>query len=183
MILTGTGCLNDPLMIAQSSLTAGMALADVAGFLPTRASFMLDFVCLAMIGIVVVMGISIGLVRKGKFHAHKRIQITTAIILLATILAFEIDMRFVTDWRTLAEPSPWYASGLVDLMLSVHLMFAIPTPLVWIVTLVQALRKFPDPPRPGAHSGSHRRWGWASVILMNLTAVTGWMFYWVAFVA
>jgi hypothetical protein len=54
---------------------------------------------------------------------------------------------------------------------------------VWIVVIVQALRKYPSPPTPNKHSHDHKKGGWLAVILMTLTAVTGWVFYYLAFVA
>ena len=145
---------------------------------------MLDFVTIAMLGIVAVLLTSIYLVRKRrKFRLHKTIQITTAVVLLCAIVAFEIDVRFITDWRELAEPSPYYESGVVDGALVIHLMFAIPTPFVWIYTIVGALRNIPKDPGPCEYSPRHRRWGWISTWLMIGTAVTGWIFYWLAFMA
>lgn len=144
---------------------------------------MLDFVALAMVVIMVVLMVSIWLVRKKKYNTHKIIQIVTAIVLLVSVLAFELDMRLFTDWRQLAEPSPWYESGWVTAVLYVHLVFAIPTPFVWGFVIWQALRKFDRPPRPGVHSVRHKRWGWIATILMLMTTLTGWGFYWLAFVA
>jgi cytochrome b subunit of formate dehydrogenase len=65
----------------------------------------------------------------------------------------------------------------------VHLFFAIPTAVLWIFVIVQALRKFDDPPLPNAYSAQHKFWGWIAAIEMTLTAVTGWAFYYLAFVA
>ena len=65
----------------------------------------------------------------------------------------------------------------------VHLSCAIPCLAVWAVLVLAALKKFPSPPAPGAHSAFHRRMGWLAAILMLLTAVTGWVFYYLAFVA
>jgi uncharacterized membrane protein YozB (DUF420 family) len=155
-----------------------------AGFLPTRGSFMLDFVFVAMFAIVIVMAISIWLVRsRRQYRWHKRIQIATALTLLVTIVAFEYDIRFLTEWRELAARSPYYDSGLVNWTLAIHLLFAIPTPLIWIFTMVQALRRMPNPPRPGDYSRQHRFWGWTATAFMGMTALTGWVFYYVAFVA
>jgi hypothetical protein len=128
-----------------------------------------------------VIGISIWLARGGRYRVHKRIQIVSAVVLLATIVAFEIDIRFLTDWRQLAHPSPFYDSGVVDWALGIHLAFAIPTPVVWAITIALALRQMPDPPAPCLKAKSHRRWGWASAVLLVLTAVTGCAFYWIAF--
>ena len=100
------------------------------GFLPTRGSFMLDFVVVAMLAVTIAMAISITLVKKlSKYGWHKAIQISFAVILLVAVLAFEVDMRFFTDWRELAEPSPFFESRVVHLALGVHLLFAIPAPI------------------------------------------------------
>ncbi len=145
---------------------------------------MLDFLVVALVAIVLLLGISIWLVRARRQYVwHKRIQIATAAILAIAIVAFEIDIRFVTDWRQLASISPYYNSGVVDWTLAIHLLFAIPTPIIWIYTMVQALRRMPKPPGPCDYSLQHRFWGWLSTIFFGLTAVTGWIFYWVAFVA
>ena len=154
------------------------------GVLPTRGSLMLDIVFMAMFAIVPIMFASIWLVRKHqKYQLHKRIQITTAVVLLLAVGAFEIDMQLFTEWRELAAPSPWYDSGVVGWALFVHLLFAIPTPMVWGWTIFRALKRFPVPVAPGPYSVAHRFWGRLSAILMTLTAVTGWLFYYLAFVA
>jgi len=63
------------------------------------------------------------------------------------------------------------------------LSFAVPTLVLWIVVVVAALRKFSRPPAPGPHSRWHARWGMIAAVEMLMTAVTGWVFYWLAFVA
>lgn len=153
--------------------------------LPTpRGSLMLDFVVAAMFGILLLLAVSIYLVRvKRKYELHKRLQIGMALVLLAAVIAFEVDVRFFTDWRDLAAGSPYYASGAVSAALLVHLCFAVPTPILWTVVIVRALRNYPSPPTPGPHSRSHRRLGWLAVIGMALTAITGWVFYYLACVA
>jgi hypothetical protein len=42
---------------------------------------------------------------------------------------------------------------------------------------------FPCPPAPGPHSPWHIRWAKVAAIDMLMTAITGWLFYWLAFVA
>jgi hypothetical protein len=71
----------------------------------------------------------------------------------------------------------------VTIALTIHLFFAVPTLLLWIVVVVRALKYFPCPPRPGAHSEAHKLMGWLATVGMVMTAVTGWGFYWLAFVA
>ncbi len=161
------------------------------GFLGTRGSFMLDVVVLAMVLVTGVLLASIAIVRFHRNHRlHRRIQLTLAAVLVVALMAFEIDMQLVTDWRALARPSPWFGSGNVYKALWVHLAFAIPTPFVWAAAIFFALRHY----RPGTeaggsgfanekHAARHRVAGRIAVALMLLTAVTGWIFYWMAFVA
>ena len=49
--------------------------------------------------------------------------------------------------------------------------------------IVQALRKIPEPPEPSDYSHRHAFWAWIAAADMTLTALTGWIFYWLAFVA
>ncbi len=157
------------------------------GFLGTRASLMLDVVFLAMFAVLPVMAVSIRLVKKRRqFAQHKTIQLVLATILLIAVTAFEIDMRFFTDWRARAVGSPYYSSEGwcgVWISLSIHLACAIPTLVVWTILILAALKKFPRPPLPGPHSQFHRRWGWLAALLMTSTSLTGWVFYYLAFVA
>ena len=64
-----------------------------------------------------------------------------------------------------------------------HLLFAVPTPLIWAAVIIRAWKQFPNPAEPAEHSQSHRRWGYLAVVGMILTAITGWVFYYLAFVA
>jgi len=150
---------------------------------PTRASLMLDVVFVAMLLVVPMLCLSIWFAKTRRFTLHKRMQSVLAAILLVAVLSFEIDMRFFTDWRTLAEPSPYYKNNLVMLSLLVHLSFAIPTLVLWIVVTFFALKRFPTPPRPGEHSHFHLLWAKLAALGMIMTAVTGWVFYYLAFVA
>lgn len=154
----------------------------IDGFLGTRASLMLDIVFLAMFAIVPVMIASVAMVRYRHLHAlHKRLQLALGIVLLVAVTAFEIDIR-LHGWRDRAEPSPHYP-GAVNVSLGVHLAFAVPTAVLWVIVIVRALRRFPKPAAPSGHSPWHRRWGRWAAFGMFMTAVTGWVFYWLAFAA
>ena len=148
---------------------------------------MLDLVFTAMFAVVPVMLASIYLAKyKQRFQLHKQIQVALGIVLLVAVAAFEIDMR-MNGWHHLAEPSPYWQDGSwndwVDYGLAVHLFFAIPTPFLWGYVIVQAMRKFPNPPQPNEYSRAHRFWARIAAIEMTLTAFTGVVFYWLAFVA
>ena len=147
---------------------------------------MLDFVFLAMFAVVPILAYSIMLAKRGKYSLHKRVQITLGSILLLAVTAFELEMRIV-GWEARAEPSPYWTDSSwndwVHYSLGIHLFFAVPTALIWIYVVVQALRLFPKPAAPNRHSSSHRFWAPIASFEMFMTAATGWVFYWLAFVA
>jgi len=163
-----------------------MNYPGINGFLGTRASLMLDLVFLAMFAVLPVMGWSIWLVRaRRNYTLHKRVQLVLAAVLLVTVTAFEIDIR-IHGWRERARPSRFFGDGqqwgLVDISLAVHLVFAVSTAALWVWVVVGAWKHFDDPPLPGPYSHKHRKLGWLAAIDMTLTAVTGWVFYLLAFV-
>lgn len=154
------------------------------GFLPTRGSWMLDFVTVAMLLASVVLLFSITQVRyKSRKILHRNVQLVTATILALALVAFEVDVRFFTNWREIAEPSPYYNSGLVDVSLWIHLVFAIPTPVVWGVVIWMALKGFKTGFDQGAFNKTHRIGGRIAAAMLMATAITGWVFYYLAFVA
>jgi putative membrane protein len=174
------GC-GEVIVLAQS-------FGGVNGFLGTRGSVMLDVVFLAMFVVVPLLAASVYLVRyRRQYGLHKQLQLVMAVVLLTAVLLFEVDIR-LNGWEHRAEPSPFFDpqnkwNCPAGMSLIVHLMFAVPTLLLWIVVVIQALRNFSKPPRPGVHSRWHSRWGAVAAGGMVLTAITGWVFYWMAFVA
>ena len=145
---------------------------------------MLDFVALAMLGVSLVLAYSIFQIRfRKRSRLHRNLQVGTAIVLTVALVAFEIDVRFITKWRELAEVSPFFASGMVERSLMLHLLFAIPTPFVWGYVIVMGLRKFKTGFQQGSYNRTHRILGRIAAAFMFLTAITGWIFYYLAFVA
>lgn len=153
------------------------------GFLGTRASLMLDVVCLGMILVLAILAWSIRLVQKHQnYSLHKQVQLTLAGLLLVVLTLFELDVRFHGWEERAAGQLGGTPASSVYYVLWVHLFFAVTTLVLWIVVIVRALRNFPCPPLPCEHSPSHRRWAWVAAIDMLLTTCTGWAFYGMAFV-
>jgi uncharacterized membrane protein YozB (DUF420 family) len=148
---------------------------------------MLDVVVVAMAIVIPALGVSIYLVRFRRAYAwHRRLQLTLAGLLLLAVGAFEVEMRMMTDWTELAAPSPYYSSdtwNAVNLSLVIHLLFAVPTLLLWIFVIVQAVRHFGWSGQTGTYRHQHAFWGRLASVGMLMTAVTGWLFYWLAFAA
>ncbi len=153
------------------------------GFLGTRATFLLDVVCLAMVVVVAVLGWSIRQVRRHRrYLLHKRVQLTLAAVLGVVLVAFEVDIR-LHGWQDRAAGQlGGQASTAVLTALAIHLFFAVTTVMLWIIVITLALRRFPSPPEPNAHSNFHRCWARLAAWDMVLTTLTGWVFYVLAFV-
>lgn len=153
------------------------------GFIPgSRAPLMMDVVAAAILLVVPGLALSLWQVLKRRSYIrHQQIQVTLSAALGVVILLFEFEVRR-HDWRPAASASPYYATWLFPIFW-VHLTVAVGATVAWLLTLVTALRRFARPPRPGAFSAVHKRLGWAAAALMGATAVTGWTFYWVAFLA
>lgn len=161
------------------------------GFLGNDASLMLDVVVCALVLIVPVLAYSIRQARTGRnYRLHRNLQLGIGAVLLVAVGAFEIDLQmYHGGWQNVVNrpgESPRLAGeelAFARLVLRVHLVFAISTPLLLAATTVLALRRFPSPPRPGAHSRTHKVLGWLSTVDLGLTSLTGLAFYYVAFVA
>ena len=121
------------------------------GFLGWRGSFMMDVVAMALV--LGVMTYSLLRVRRGRnLQLHKRLQLTLGITLLLAIMAFEIDVQFFSTWEERAVASPFFDaehiwSSPAGVGLLVHLCFAVPTVVLWIVVIVQTRRHFASPAR------------------------------------
>jgi putative membrane protein len=152
------------------------------GFLGTRASFMLDAVCVGMVVVMLALAWSIRQVRVHRnFQLHKTVQLGLAGLLVVVLTAFELDIR-LNGWQHRAAGSlDGSPARAVFTALWIHLFFALTTVLLWIVVIVRGLRNFPNPPVPNDHSAFHRRFGWLAAIDMLLTTITGWVFYVMAF--
>jgi putative membrane protein len=155
----------------------------IDGFLGTRAPLILDVLCLAMLGVVIVLCWSVFQVKiRRRYSLHKWTQVTLGVILLAVVILFEIDIR-LHGWedRAAGVIGGHAPAGAVN-ALYVHLVFAVSTVVLWPVTIILALRNFPNPPMPGPHSRIHIPLARTAAADMVITSITGWIFYYVAFV-
>jgi len=153
------------------------------GFIPnSRGSLMLDLVAVAMLAVLPVLAFAIASAKWRKdYSGHKKIMLGLSSILLVAVILFELEMRLL-GWKHLAEPSPYYLS-LVPMALVIHLIFSVSTVLLLAATVTLALKRFTKPPRPGNHSPLHKTLGKVTAVGLFMTSVTGWIFYYLAFIA
>jgi len=164
------------------------ARSQITVFLPWRGPFMIDVIVVGMVFVLFALAWSLFSVKyRKRYHRHKMIQLCLAGGLLILLVCFEIDIQYFENWRERAAASPYYdaatGGGLVIYSLWIHLLFSTTTLILWLLIILQALTHFPNPPHPNRHSGFHARWGMVAAIDMVLTAVSGWAFYLLAFVA
>ena len=157
------------------------------GFLGNHSSFMLDFVVVALVLIVPILLYSLYTVKvRQNFTLHRNLQLLLGIVLLVAVAAFEVDLRLQGGWEAVVDKGEPKLTAeqrnFVATLLSIHLVFAISTPFLWIATIYLALKRYANPPQPNAHSRMHKTLGWLSTIDITLTSVTGLIFYWFAFV-
>lgn len=147
---------------------------------------MLDVVFLAMFAVIPIMGWSIYQVKfNRRYQLHKTVQLILGAVLLVAVTLFEFDIQWSKyqdlSWMRRAAPETGEPSAAVWTTLYIHLVFAVSTTGLWIFVIVQALRKIPKPPRPCEYSGRHLFWGKLAALDMFMTALTGWVFYLLAF--
>jgi hypothetical protein len=159
-----------------------MDYPGIDGFLGTRASLMLDVLVLAMLVVVVVLSWSVYQVKfRQRYALHKWTQVTLGVALLVVVVLFEVDVR-LHGWESRAAGGAEHAPAIVWYSLSIHLVFAVSSIVLWPVTIILALRNFPNPPHPSTHSRIHVPLARLSAAVMVITAFTGWTFYYLAFV-
>lgn len=143
---------------------------------------MLDLVAVAMVAVLPLMVFAINQVKlKKNYLLHKKLMLGLGISLAIAVILFEVEMRLI-GWKHLAEQSPYYQT-LVPSALTIHLVCSISTVLLLTVTIILALKRFTRTPRPGQHSSLHKRLGKLTTAGLFLTSITGWCFYYLAFIA
>jgi putative membrane protein len=152
------------------------------GFLGTRASLGMDVLLVGLLATLPVLAASIAAVRSRRYAIHKSLQLVIVVVLVAVIVAFEIDIRLYSDWKLRAAASPFWPAGVLW-SLGIHLLFAVSTLALWTWVVWEALRRFPRPPVPGSHGPRHRHMARLAALDLVATAVTGVIFYWLAFVS
>jgi hypothetical protein len=142
------------------------------GFLGTRGDLLMDIVILALVAVVPIVFYNWRLARTGRYALHKTMQVSLAVLLGAVVGLFEYNLRLQGGIFEATAASGYAGTGTLNFWIYFHTFFAITTILVWVGLIVVSLRRFPNPPAPGAFSPRHRFWGRVGMIWMLVTGVT-----------
>jgi hypothetical protein len=144
-----------------------------AGFLGTRADFLVDIGVLSIVAVVPILIYSWRLARQQRWILHKRVQIVTFVVLALVVALFEWDISQAGGIFAMTAASRYAGTATLNFWIWTHTAFAISSSLIWLGLVIVSLVKFPAPPVPEAFR-SHRHWGRLGMILMlgsGLTAI------------
>jgi len=143
----------------------------MAGFLGTRADFIVDFVMTVSALLPLLLLAAILQARKERYDLHKWSQITLFTVVNILVIALEIDIRF-GGIDEVIEQSRYYGSDTLTTVFLVHLFFAISSTLLWFWLIIISVRRYPVHFR-----FPHKKYGIITYIDIVLTVITGWMLY------
>lgn len=143
------------------------------GFLGTGAPLVVDVIVVALAAALPLLLASIVAASRGHTRLHKTIQISLSVILALALIAFEIQIS-QAGWKEMAGFDARTSDDQhhLTIALGVHLIFAISTPPLWIAALAATNR-----------GRAHRVLGRLAAADLTMTAITGWYWYYTAFIA
>lgn len=152
----------------------------MTGFLGTGAPLAVDLIVVGLSVVLPILFVSIALVRRGERAKHRAIQVAITASLALALIFFEIQVRSAGGWREMIADRGHSDSRitLIGVLLGVHLIFAVSTPLLWVAALMTSGKAW-----SGQRPRRHRLVARLAAGDLVLTALTGWLWYAVAFVA
>jgi putative membrane protein len=155
------------------------------GFLPYKATFMLDVAVLAVFLVLPILIYGLYQAHKKNYFWHAKVMTTLGIIVFVVVVAFEIDIRLQGGIKQIlekAERSLAFTPAF-EKLLYIHIFFAISTCIVWVMTTFGAIKHFGlKNPMPGPYSKKHKLLGKLSTFGVLGVAVTGVMVYYMGFI-
>ncbi len=156
------------------------------GFLPTsrEATLVFDILWFWTGGLVTVLTWSLYVVRyKRGYSLHKTLQLYLTGALIVALFWHGINPWVDSSWLDRVLQSPYHQRGLLTPALVIHRVISYACCVLWLWTIVYALNGFESPPTPSKFSRDHIRLARLATGSVYGTALTGWIYYWMAFVA
>lgn len=157
----------------------------MSGFLPYNATFMLDVALVSIFLVIPILILGLIQAHKKKYSQHAKTMVFLGVLVFIVVLAFEIDLRLqggIEQILIKSERSLAYTKNFQTLIY-VHLFFAFSTCILWIYTILSAIKKFGlKNPQPGAFSKTHKLLARLTILDILGVAVTGMAVYYMAFI-
>jgi len=152
-----------------------------AGFLGTRAPLFMDIVSVIVALLPFLIFAAIGLAKKRNYRAHESVQKILFIVTVIVVAFFEYGVRVAGGYKNLMEGSSVGHNYFIYVLIF-HIIIAVATLIVWVMTLVYAKRYKKKHTLPGFESQTHKKDGQRTFIGIILTMLTGGWVYALLFV-
>ncbi len=158
-----------------------MHYTEYSGLFGTRASISFDIAYVLLLAMIPVLTWSLELLfLKKKYSLHKQVMLLLTIAFAVATGLFFFDF-LSNGWKHRAAATVEDIPAITYMTLTIHLVFWAVTAGIWIVLLIQSLRKFPKPPEPNDFGPYYVFWLILLALQFFLTTLTGWEFYMLAF--
>lgn len=151
------------------------------GFLGTGAPFMMDLVMIALLVINPALFWSIQQAKKGHFGLHRKVQLVLAIVLFVAVILFEIEIRLAGGIVNIIGEEKY--TTLFQIILYIHIFFSVTTTILWGVLTFKACKMYTPQGFPDHYSQQHKKMGWLGTLDLLLTTLTGFVVYYLGFIA
>ena len=151
------------------------------GFLGTRAPLFMDIVSVIVALLPLLIFGAIGLAKKRNYRAHESVQKLLFIITVVVVAFFEYGVRVAGGYKNLMEGSSVGHNYLIYVLIF-HIIIAVVTLVLWVMTLVYAKRYKKQRTLPGLYGRVHKKDGQRTFIGIILTMLTGGWVYALLFV-
>jgi putative membrane protein len=148
----------------------------------TRAGFLVDCTFVVTLLAPVVVFVSLGLARRRRLDAHRRIQLGLLLVCVLAVLTLEACIRLAGGSGAFLATSGFGSPALARAVLAVHVGCAVATYAAWAWLAVASHRRF-RASLPGSFSRRHRRVGRLVFGGLGFTALSAAEMYALAFVA
>jgi putative membrane protein len=147
----------------------------------TRAWFLVDCTFLVTLAAPLVVFVSLALARRRRLDAHRRLQVGLLVVCIAAVLVLELCIRLAGGSGAFLAHSGAQRTGLVRVVLAVHVTCAVATYAAWTWLAVVSHRRFRGS-LPGSFSRRHRQVGRLVYRGLCLTAISAAVMYTLAFI-
>jgi uncharacterized membrane protein YozB (DUF420 family) len=145
------------------------------GFLGTRGDFIIDMVMTISGFLPFLLLFAFYLAARGKYNAHKYLQIILFITVTILVAALELDIHS-GELPKISKLSPYSETKELMIIFVVHLFFAVSAFAGWFWLIVKSMIRYPK-----YFEFDHKRMGRFVFLNILMMAITGWILYWMTF--